>query len=546
MKDQVPLADCSSNALTAFPPSLLLLPELESLNLSHNALATLDLTNPVKPSDVGLAYGVGFLISSFERAAKSPKTVLPMLRSLNLSYNSLENDRLTGLAGKGELQLRVLNLANNALSGVLDAAASGIDLARMPELASLVLAGNAHLNGLKGDIAAHAAVDTEACAWGSTGGSALSLGASTRRPSASPDPESPNAAAAAGYSPAPGGPTDIPLPTATVTFMTLPAATFDSLPLAVEMDVYVPKDASATAPLPVVVWWHGGGLLQGNKENLPPHLRRLPNAGVNGEGVIVVSPNYRLAPQAAILDILADADAAVAYVRTKLNDKLAALGHAARVDPTRLVLSGGSAGGYLALMAGLPVPQRVQPADVGGHAGPVGWSPLGIAPFYPITDLAHAFWATETNPVPWWGKSVPDAAARPHLNHRDPPVATAVSGGPRSILYPYMLQHGLFPNLLFYNQRSVGSGLDAFRPTPEALSATTRLRLLNKCEGKRAPVYMVYGSVDDKVQPLEETAGLLKETDVVEVLEGADHAFDEDPAEQCPGFKSWLEGVLAR
>lgn len=509
--------------------------------MTHNAIKTLDLTEPVKPSDEGLAYGTGFLITKFEREAKAPKTVLPVLRSLNLSYNQLSTDALAGLAGKTPLRLRVLNVGNNALEGILDASAAGIDHTRMPELASLVLGGNKHLNGIEGDVAAGAAIDTEGCAWGSTGGAAMSLGASPRKPRAS-SPGKP-----VGYTPAPGGPTDIPLPTATITFATHPAATFDSLPLAVEMDVYLPKDASPATPLPVVVWWHGGGLLQGNKENLPPHLRRFPNKGLNGQGVIVVSPNYRLAPQAAILETLADADSAVNYVRTKLNDKLAAIGESARVDPDRIVVSGGSAGGYLALMAGVPTPQRVPDADVGGHRGPLGWVPKGIAVFYPITDLAHQFWQTKTDPVPWWGKSVPHEAARPHINPRDPPVATAVSGGPRSILYPYMLQEALFPNLLFYNQRSVGSGMDSFRPDAHTLSATTRLEIVAKREAAMPPVFMSYGSIDDKIQPLEPTVEVLQSTKgetEVEVVEGGDHAYDENPAEQCEAFYTWLERVL--
>jgi acetyl esterase/lipase len=315
------------------------------------------------------------------------------------------------------------------------------------------------------------------------------------------------------------------------------------------MDIYLPPEdvVSPATPLPVVVWWHGGGLLQGNKENLPPHLRRLPARELKGERFIVVSPNYRLAPQAPIRDILEDADSAANFVRTKLNDKLVAAGHGARVDPSRMVLSGGSAGGYLALMAGLPTPKSVPDAEVGGHRGPNGWVPLGVAPFYPITDLEHEFWATKTDPVPWWGQSVPDAAAQPHLNRKDPPVGSAVSGGPRSILYPYMLQHGLFPNLLFYNQRSCGSGLDGYRPSPESMGVTTRLRILRKHETPRPPIYMVYGTIDDKVQPLEETAELIRETRgpaEIEAIEGADHAFDENPAEQCPGFYAWLESVL--
>jgi hypothetical protein len=199
------------------------------------------------------------------------------------------------------------------------------------------------------------------------------------------------------------------------------------------------------------------------------------------------------------------------------------------------------------MILGLPTPKSVSDADVGGHRGPVGYTPLGIAPFYPITDLEHQFWQTKTDPVPWWGQSVPDSVARPHLNHRDPPVGSAVSGGPRSILYMYMLQHALFPNLLFYNQRSRGGGLDGYRPSPESMGVTTRLKFIKKYNATRPPIYMAYGTVDDKIQPLEETAQLIKDTQggaVIEVIPGADHAYDENAAEQCAGFQAWLESLL--
>ncbi|BEI81852.1 hypothetical protein CcaverHIS002_0210120 [Cutaneotrichosporon cavernicola] len=542
---QLEWIDLSFNAFTAIPPALLLIPKLEVINLANNSISILDLSSPVKPSEEGLSYGTGFLISAFERRDRAPKTVLPTLRTLNLANNKLSNESLTDLAGKEQLKLRVITLSHNKLSGVLDINASGLSPSRLPELASLVLDGNSDLHDIEGDLPDGCAVKMDECGFARTGG-----GIGSAPPPGSPV-KKPSVNGAAAYTPTPGGPSDIPNPSATVAFITHPAASFDSEPLALEMDVYVPGSASETKH-PVVIWWHGGGLLQGNKENLPPHLRRMPKRplGSKGEHAIVISPNYRLAPQAPILDVLADVDAAINFTRTKLDAVLAAKGLNARVDPDRIVLSGGSAGGYLALMAGLPVPTSIPNADVGGYRGStgLGFTPRAIAPFYPITDLEHVFWATETDPVPWWPTgSVPDAAAQPHLNTRDPPVGFAVSGGPRSILYPYMLQHGLFPNLLFRNQRSCGHGLEGYRPNPHSMSVTTRARMLSERGVERPPIFLAYGSIDDKVQPLDESIEVLKATKgsfELEVIPGADHAYDEDPAEQCEKFAAWLEGVI--
>ena len=130
--------------------------------------------------------------------------------------------------------------------------------------------------------------------------------------------------------------------------------------------------------------------------------------------------------------------------------------------------------------------------------------------------------------------------AKPHLDLKAPPVTTAVSGGPRSVLYAYMLQHALFPSLLFMKQKSVGQGRDAFRPEPRTLSIPDRLGLLKK---RRPPVYLALGTADTAIQPLEKTLDALRRTEgtlTVEVREGAEHQWDEDPGEECEAFREWL------
>jgi hypothetical protein len=58
---------------------------------------------------------------------------------------------------------------------------------------------------------------------------------------------------------------------------------------------------------------------------------------------------------------------------------------------------------------------------------------------------------------------------------------------------------------------------------------------------------MVYGTADDKVQPLGRTEECLRMTEgelVIEVRDQTDHAFDEEPEEECEAFRRWLEGAL--
>ena len=143
--------------------------------------------------------------------------------------------------------------------------------------------------------------------------------------------------------------------------------------------------------------------------------------------------------------------------------------------------------------------------------------------------------------------SVTHEQARPHLDLKAAPIATTESGGPRSILYPYMIQHALFPSLLFMRQRGVGDGLDAFRPEPKTLSITHRLDLATESGMKQLPTYLVWCTEDQAVQPMAKTIEALQRaaTDlVVEKVEGGDHGFDEASGEECEGFREWLGGVL--
>ena len=109
------------------------------------------------------------------------------------------------------------------------------------------------------------------------------------------------------------------------------------------LDVYVPKNQPGFATL---VWFHGGGLTMGSKNqadrdvDTPAIARSL----VRG-GVAVVAPNYRLSPQAKFPAYVEDAAAAVAWTRAHI----AELGG----DTNRLFIGGHSAGGYLALMLGM-------------------------------------------------------------------------------------------------------------------------------------------------------------------------------------------------
>lgn len=101
------------------------------------------------------------------------------------------------------------------------------------------------------------------------------------------------------------------------------------------MDIYHPAEVTGEA-LPVIVWFHGGGLTGGHWK-VPSQLK-------TGK-YVVVAPGYRLIPDVKLDDCIDDAAAAVAWVM----DSIAAYGG----DPRRVFVSGHSAGGYLTSMIGL-------------------------------------------------------------------------------------------------------------------------------------------------------------------------------------------------
>lgn len=107
----------------------------------------------------------------------------------------------------------------------------------------------------------------------------------------------------------------------------------------VAIRIYTPM--GAVSPAPVLVWFHGGGWTIGSLQTSDAQCRQLADRS----NVIVVSVDYRLAPEHVFPAAFDDAVAAVAWVA----------GHAAEFggDPSLIAVGGGSAGGNLAAAAAL-------------------------------------------------------------------------------------------------------------------------------------------------------------------------------------------------
>jgi len=116
------------------------------------------------------------------------------------------------------------------------------------------------------------------------------------------------------------------------------------------MDVWLAK---SDRPVPLLVYYHGGGFTAGSKENLP--LALLESA--LRAGISVAAVNYRLSPAVVFPTHYLDSARALQFARRSAK--------AWNIDPRRVALTGSSAGGatslWIAFHDDLADPQSADP-----------------------------------------------------------------------------------------------------------------------------------------------------------------------------------------
>ncbi len=118
-----------------------------------------------------------------------------------------------------------------------------------------------------------------------------------------------------------------------VVYSQVPSRGFQNV--ALYMDIMQPKK---NEKMPAIIFVTGGGFINANRANGIQERLRLAEAGY-----VVASINYRVAPTSKFPQPLEDVKSAIRYIKANA-DKF-------NVDPKRVGIIGGSAGGYLSAMA---------------------------------------------------------------------------------------------------------------------------------------------------------------------------------------------------
>jgi acetyl esterase/lipase len=247
--------------------------------------------------------------------------------------------------------------------------------------------------------------------------------------------------------------------------------------------------------LPLVFWIRGGGLIGGSRRDLLPRHRdaylRL--------GFAVLAIDYRLAPETRLPRILGDVHDAYEWSATTAAGELG-------IDPTRIVVIGHSAGGYLAFS----IAEAVRP------------KPRALVAFYGYGDILGD-WCTQPSPLHLRRPLVPVELAREGLGRGEVSEANTEE---RWRFYRYCRQRGTWTREVSgFDPVSERGALEVYCPIRHVSSAFP-------------PTLLLHGEADSDV-PYAESVSMLQalraakvDVDLVTVPR-CGHLFDEGGTTQA-------------
>jgi len=173
--------------------------------------------------------------------------------------------------------------------------------------------------------------------------------------------------------------------------------------ISLQLDIYKLKNLSEAAP--ALIFIHGGSWSKGKRSDYLPYLLDYAQ-----KGYVTVTVSYRLAGVAKFPAAEQDVQAAVQWIREHASDHM--------IDPEKLALVGGSAGGHLAMLAGYA-------EETPGH------KVQAIVNFYGPADLTTEYARNREECLNFLGETYMEnpglylqASPRSHISPDDPPTLT--------------------------------------------------------------------------------------------------------------------------
>ena len=168
---------------------------------------------------------------------------------------------------------------------------------------------------------------------------------------------------------------------------------------------------------PVVVWIHGGALINGGRQGVGKRIREM----MIDAGYIIVSIDYRLAPETKLPEIIADLEDAFKWIHQYGPSLFSA-------KTEKIAVMGGSAGGYLTLTSGFRATPR----------------PTVLVSFYGYGDLVGDWYSKPSKHARHQRRTMNKAELAALL--AGPPVANSGDRvGSGGAFYQYCRQKGLWP-----------------------------------------------------------------------------------------------------
>jgi len=236
----------------------------------------------------------------------------------------------------------------------------------------------------------------------------------------------------------------------------------------IQADVYRADDRVVR---PGVVWMHGGALILGSRRGVPRRLLDL----CRDEGFVLVSLDYRLAPEVKLPAIIDDVQDAWAWIRKEGPTRF-------HVDPEKLLAAGGSAGGYLTMMTGICVEPR----------------PVALLAYWGYGDVDGPWY---TQPSEHYRQAVPLVAEEEARRAVGAKVLTGTEGPEqkaRGRYYLYLRQTGLWTKeVTGFDPKTERAKLDPFCP-------------VRNITPDYPPILMIHGT-DDTDVPYDLSAAMARE-----------------------------------